>query len=227
MLQAITQIDDVLRGRPAIAPRDGIEIARDRTPQLAALLVAFGLLYGAAMGCFNWPQSVRPLQVLFSALKVPLLLLGTFAISLPSFFVFNALLGLRRDLREAMRALIATQAGLTITLASLAPFTALWYASFRDYQQAILFNAAMFAVASVAGQRLLRRYYAPLIRRNPRHRVMVRLWLFIYAFVGIQMGWLLRPFVGKPGIATTFFRQDSWGNAYEQVGKIIWYVIGG
>ena len=27
---------------------------------------------------------------------------------------------------------------------------------------------------------------------------MLRAWLGVYAFVGIQMGWVLRPFVGQP-----------------------------
>ena len=27
---------------------------------------------------------------------------------------------------------------------------------------------------------------------------MLRTWLVIYVFVGIQMGWVLRPFIGDP-----------------------------
>ena len=49
-----------------------------------------------------------------------------------------------------MRALVATQAGLTIIFASFAPFTLLWYAPSSNYRAAILFNGAMFAAASWA-----------------------------------------------------------------------------
>jgi hypothetical protein len=38
--------------------------------------------------------------------------------------------------------------------------------------------------------------------------------MVIYAFVGIQMGWVLRPFVGNPSEPASFFRADAWGNAY-------------
>ncbi len=165
------------------------------------------------------------MQVVYSAVKVPLLLLATFAISLPSFFVLNTLFGLRRDLGEAIRALVATQAGVAIVLASLAPLTALWYVSFGSYQAAILFNAAMFAVASLAAQGLLRGYYRPLIARNPKHRYLLWAWIVAYSFVGIQMGWMLRPFVGSPNTPVSFFREDTWGNAYVIVGRLVWQVI--
>lgn len=42
-----------------------------------------------------------------------------------------------------------------------------------------------------------------------------------YAFVGIQMEWVLRPFVGDPAKPTTIFREGAWGNAYEVVGQNI------
>src|SRR5262249_44574088 len=151
--------------------------------------------------------------------------LVTFLISLPSFFVFNTLLGLRNDFAQAMQALITAQAGLAIILASMAPFTALWYLSNSDYNAAILFNAALFAVASISAQVLLRRGYRPLIARNPRHRLMLKTWLIIYICVGIQMGWVLRPFVGSPFSQPQFFRDGALSNAYVAIYDLIWYVI--
>jgi len=59
-----------------------------------------------------------------------------------------------------------------------------------------------------------------------RHRILLRLWLVIYAFVGIQMGWLLRPFIGDPDIPITFFRPNAWGNAYVTVLQRIWSAFG-
>src|SRR5688572_18716257 len=112
------------------------------------------------MGTFFGPGGApRGLQSLYSAVKVPLLLLLTFCLALPSFYVVNMLAGVAGDFREVLRALLATQAGLTVVLASLAPFTVLFYASTTNYDAAILFNALMFAVASYAGQRLMKRFY--------------------------------------------------------------------
>jgi hypothetical protein len=185
---------------------------------LLAMIILFGMFYGAMMGLFyGEDEAPRALQATYSAAKVPMLLLLTFLIALPSFYVMNMLLGLAGDFAEALRALLATQAGLTVVLASLAPFTLLFYASTINYDAAILFNALMFTAASLAGQRLLKRFYAPLIARDPRHRRMVRVWIILYAFIGIQMGWVLRPFIGDPDKPTAFFREGAWGNAYIEV----------
>ena len=191
-------------------------------PGLVAAALLFGLFYGAVMGTFGGVAGARVWQVIYSAVKVPLLLLATFGLSLPSFFVVNTLLGVRADFAAALRALASTQAGLTVILASFAPLTVVWYASSTDYPAAILFNAAMFGAASVSAQVVLRRGYRPLIARNPRHRWLLRLWLLIYAFVGVQMGWLLRPFIGAPEQPVQFFRAGTWENAYVIVARMIW-----
>jgi hypothetical protein len=179
-----------------------------------------------AMGSFGGIWGERAWQMAFSAAKVPFLLLATFAVSLPSFLVLNVLFGLRDDLGQVVRALAAAQAGVGIVLASFAPVTVFWNISFNDYQIAVLYNAAIFAVASFAGQWLLRGYYRPLIARRPRHRQLMRAWLGVYAFVGIQMAWVLRPFVGDPLAAVRFFREDAWGNAYVVVWRLIAGVLG-
>jgi hypothetical protein len=218
MWQALIQVDDVLRARSSV-----IEAGRDapRLLRLGLLLAVFGMLYGAIMGSYGGWGGERLWQVAFSAVKVPLLLLATFALSLPSFFVLNTLAGLRGDFLRALRALAAAQCGLTIILASLAPLTVVWYVSFDDYSGAILFNGVMFAAATLLAQGLLRRCYRDLVARSPRHRWMLRAWVIVYAFVGIQMGWVLRPFVGAPGVEPTFFRPGAWGNAYEVVGGLL------
>jgi hypothetical protein len=215
------QVDDVLRAKPGLV-RGGNHV--NSLLLVAIIMIVFGGVYGAVMGSFS---GARFVQMLFSAMKLPILLVATFALSLPSFFVVTTLVGLRDDFAASVRAIATTQAGLTIILFSLAPFTVLWYVSFERYEAAILFNLLMFAVASISSQWLLRRFYQPLIRSNPRHRVMMWGWLLIYAFVGIQMGWVLRPFIGQPDVETTFFRAGAWGNAYSEVLQIAWRLVSG
>src|SRR3990172_12161418 len=128
--------DDILRRAPWVT--DQLD-SRRAIVRMFGCLVLFGLLYGVAMGSFralaSQPQWLR--QVVYSAVKVPLLLTATFVISLPSFYVLNSLFGLRRDFARAVRALVAAQAGLAIVFASLAPFTLTWYASSAVYHEAL------------------------------------------------------------------------------------------
>lgn len=220
----LASADDVLRQAPWITGQLG---ARRTLGRLIGFLIAFGLLYGAVMGSFRGltGQSQWFLQIVYSAVKVPLLLTITFAISLPNFFVLNSLFGLRRDFGQAIRALVAAQAGLAIILASLAPITLTWYASSANYRQALLFNGLMFAVASFTAQWLVRRYYRPLFARNRRHRWMLWCWLSVYTVVAIQMAWLLRPFIGSPSADVQFLRPEAWDNAYVIVARLVWRAL--
>jgi hypothetical protein len=225
-LTAVLRIaGDVLRGETSVSRRAEVNHSSWRTLMWA--VIGFGMFYGAVMGTYGGFGGPRMWQVVYSAVKVPFLLFTTFLLSLPSFFVINTLLGLRSDFTRVLRALLRAQAGLTIILSALAPYTAFWYVSGSLYQPAILFNGVMFAVASVSAQWMLRRSYRPLVESNSTHRWMLRAWLVIYVFVGIQMGWVLRPFIGDPVAPVQFFREGSWTNAYEVVIQMIWDVMSG
>ena len=218
--------DDVIRGK-SFTERFRRTTRLPVSGVFVMLIVCFGMFYGGMMGTYGGSDGHRLLQVVYSAVKVPFLLIATFGLSLPSFLVINTLLGLRSDFGRVVRALMSTQAGLTVILAALAPFTAFWYVSGSDYQPAILFNGVMFAIASFSAQWMLRRDYLPLIQKDPKHRWMLRIWIVIYVFVGIQMGWVLRPFIGDPHFPVQFFRENSWSNAYEVVIQLVWDVLNG
>jgi hypothetical protein len=173
------------------------------------------------MASFSGLGPGRAHHLIFVAIKMPLLILGTTAICLPSFFVVNTVAGLREDFAESFHAILATQACVTVGLASLAPVTAFFYYCIRDYSMAVLFNAGMFTVAALGAQAVMRRYYSPLIARSRRHRRMLWFWFLLYAFVGIQMGWLLRPFIGNPHAPVELFRSDAWGNAYVVIIRLV------
>jgi hypothetical protein len=185
------------------------------------LIVAAGAIYGGVMGSFELDSPERALLMVFGAAKVPLLIFVTTLICLPAYFMLNTVLGLRAEFAAATRAVIAAQAALTLALASLAPFTRFAYFSGLDHRQAILFNAAMFTLATAAGQVVLLRRYRPLIARNPRHRITLWSWVVMYAFVGIQSGWMLRPFVGTPGRPVTFLRDEPFSNAYVVIARLV------
>jgi hypothetical protein len=61
---------------------------------------------------------------------------------------------------------------------------------------------------------------------GPHVKAVFRCWIVVFALVGSQMGWVLRPFIGEPSMPVRFFRQDTWGNAYVIVLRIAWDAIG-
>lgn len=213
--------DELLRGQGRFA------VAAQRAPwlEIAALVGVCGVVHGAAIGSFG----LRAEQMLWSALKLPLLIAISTAVCLPNFCAVNAVLGLREDLAAALRGVLATQATVATALCALSPLVLLVYVSSASYHFAVLANGLAFLVAALAGQIQLRRHYAPLIARNPRHHVARIAWLVLYVFVTIQLAWLLRPFVGAPRMQPGFLRPEAWSNAYVVLTKAFlsgWWRVG-
>ena len=218
MINFFQLVDQFLRGRGTFSVD---RPAAGRVKYLLLFVLVFGTLYGAVMGTFTGMGSGRQLQLLYSGIKVPLLLLVTFLLCLPSFFVVNTLLGLWGDFGKALNAVLSAQACIAVVLVSLAPLTLFFYLSTNSYRLALFFNGLVFAAASISGLFVIRRYYRPLIERKPVHKIMLYFWLFFYIFVGIQMSWVLRPFIGSPDLPVAFFRKEAWGNAYVVVANLI------
>ena len=189
---------------------------------ICVIVALSGGAYGAIMGSFGGVG----LQVLVSALKIPLLIAVSTVMCLPSLFVVNTVAGLREDFGAVLRGIFAAQATVAVCLCALGPFLLLLYASTPDYQATKAVNGALFLIASLAGQKTLAVHYAPLIRSNRRHRTGRRVWWFLYVLVTIQMAWVLRPFIGAPGMPVQLFREEAWGNAYVQIleliGDLLW-----
>ena len=191
---------------------------------LPLLVLATGPIYGAFMGSFSVATIDRWLLIVYVAVKVPLLIFVTTAVCVPGFFVLNTVLGLRNDFGRAMRAIFAGQAAMTVALASLGPITQVAYLSGLTHRGALLFNAGMFTVATAIAQLVMFRRYRELTSdpvAGARHRVMLWMWVVLYVFVGIQMGWMLRPFVGSPGLPVAFFREEPFSNAYVVVLRLV------
>jgi hypothetical protein len=50
-----------------------------------------------------------------------------------------------------------------------------------------------------------------------RHtRSVFACWMIVFALVGAQMGWVLRPFIGSPDLPFTWFRERG-SNFFEAV----------
>jgi len=210
--------DELLRGAGRFNPASpSPEAAR----LAVGLIVIAAPLYGGAMGSYGLDSPERLLQIAYSAVKLPFLLGATTLVCLPGFFVLNTALGLRADWPAALRAILAGQAALSISLLSLAPVTRFVYFSTTSYQHAHLANFGAFTAATLAGHFAMRRAYRPLVRRRPLHRAALFAWVILYAFVGIQMGWMLRPFIGAPGVETAFFRDEPFSNAYVIVARLL------
>jgi hypothetical protein len=226
MAAFFSAVDRLLRGEGEFSaqPLPVVEQAPARTQLL--IIALFGATYGAVMGSYGGLADDGWKQALVSAIKVPFLYSVTFILCLPSFLVLNAVAGLAGDFRRVLNALLAFQAIAALVLSALAPITFLFNVSTDFYDFMVLWNGVAFAAASLTGHAVMRRIYRSLMAGNPRHRLLYRVWVFLYVFVGIEMAWVLRPFIGNPNLPVQFFRRGAWGNAYTQVIELVLRVLG-
>lgn len=226
MSSLLLTIDHFLRMEgPFAITRTETDGTRQRVVAQLQVIALCGAIYGAMMGSFGGVAGDGWKQILLSGIKVPFLFLVTFALCLPSFLVMNALSGLHHNFSRVLQAILGFQSLASIVLAALAPITLLMNFTTGFYSFILLWNAFIFGIASVSGHRMMAKLYRPLIDANPRHAIMLRVWIVMYTFVGIQMAWVLRPFVGSRGMPFQIFRSEAWGNAYVEVARLILRVL--
>jgi hypothetical protein len=156
MVNALRDLDRILRGDAT-----QIETLREASldvsvRRLAGLLIVLGGIYGLCMGSYavfrhNEPDYPYYNQLLSTTLKVPALFLLTLAVTFPSLYVFNALVGSRLSLLPVLRLLVASLGVNLAVLASLGPIVAFFGVSTTSYPFMVLLNVAVFSVAGVLG----------------------------------------------------------------------------
>lgn len=160
MLDWLKSLDRILRGETT-SP-NAIEDGNIQIPLrgLCVVGILLAMLYGACMGSFSVFREVDPtvgswsdryLQIFSTTLKVPTLFFLTLAITFPSLYVFNALVGSRLTLQSLLRLLIASLGVNLAVLASLGPIVAFFSVSTTSYHFMLLFNVVVFAVAGTLG----------------------------------------------------------------------------
>ncbi len=220
-------------GEWAVALRSG-EVAFDLPT--AALAVAPMALYGVGMGTFAVAHGLDSwkVQILASAVKVPTLALVSFALTCPVFFAANAVGGLRLPAISALRLWAATFAVFAAVLGCLAPATGL-VSLVCNYSFATLINLAFFTAAGLTAVGFVLRSVGVLkgSARGPagrRNRALLAFagWAVVFALVGAQVGWRMRPLIGWRDATFIWFRLDGmslWDGVTSEIYNIL--TVGG
>lgn len=152
-LAGLAELDRILRGeltRVSSLRRGGIDVSPGR---LSVIIVVLGMIYGICMGTFALFRMKSPhaWQMVASMVKVPLLFYLTLLVTLPSLYVFNALVGSRLTLSTVVRLLVASLGVMVAVLASLGPIVAFFSVSTTSYPFMILFNVVVCSVSGALG----------------------------------------------------------------------------
>ena len=217
-------IETILRGRHRffVEIREGMELGRKMRAMLISS-IAFFALYGAVMGSTHslW-------QALSSAVKLPLLFLATLVVCSPTLYFFNLIFGSSQSLTQNFTLILTAITVTAVLVLSFAPIVLFFLLTTSHYQFFKLLNVGVFAISGLVGVVFLSQGMGVVSTSGKEgaaaRRNVVRLWILVYAFVGSQMAWTLRPFIGAPSMEFELFRQlggNFYANIFASMGEIL------
>jgi len=229
-MKDLAVIETILRNRLFFFHeiRDGIGLREKMRAMFVSSLIFFAL-YGAVMGSTH-----SILQVLSSAVKLPLLFLLTMLVCAPTLYFFNLIFGSDQNLSQNIALGLSAVTVTSVVALSFAPIVLFFLLTTSQYQFFKLLNVMVFAIAGIVGVRFLIQGMNHVsagagTQGQKARRNLVRLWIVIYAFVGSQMAWTLRPFIGAPGIPEfELFRQlggNFYANVFASIGEVLGFFV--
>ncbi|MHC4229105.1 MAG: hypothetical protein ACYSW0_16890 [Planctomycetota bacterium] len=258
MLKWFKQLDEILRGDATRMSSLSEGEIRIPVGGLSVTVALLGVLYGLCAGSFAMIRTGGEayMQLIAGAIKLPMLFFLTLAVTFPSLYVFNALIGTRLSVVSALRLLIAALGVMLAVLASLGPIVVFFALSTKNYPFMVLLNVATSTVAGILGLKFLLSTLDRLVvvqeggkssRVGPKSdgaeaggaqnvsdttpvsedkpaeptaaldvagefttvkaKSVFRVWTAVFALVGAQMSWVLRPFIGSPTLPFEWFRE--------------------
>jgi len=216
---ALCRLDDALLGRVRRGERVGALLAS------CGLTIALGAsAYGVALGVWR-----GPLQALFSAVKLPLLLLAVAALTVGLGAMLAALFRARLSLGQTGVCVLLSLAVTSAVLGAAAPISLFFSANAPPPDPTIvglpiadprvqpslsvargltLLHVAVVALAGMAGVIRLRGLLARLgLAPHVARRTLVS-WMAAQLLCGTQLSWLMRPFFGRPHLPETISCDD-------------------
>lgn len=179
------------------------------------IICLFGFIYGVVMGSYH-----SYLQAIVAGMKVMVLFITTLLICFPSFFIIQQVLGSKMNFRQMILIVLSGFVLASSITLSFAPIIVFFLITGSNYHFLQLLHVAVFIFAGIFGMKLIidaLKYACEKKNIYPQIGVTVfKVWIVILAFVGIQLAWNLRPFLGDKNEDFRLFRKYE-GNFYTAV----------
>ena len=217
-------LDDLLRRREEFFEQifSGVNL-RARIRQFLGVITVLSGLYGITMGASSFAISVDRgfLQMISSGVKAPLLYLATLLVCYPVLFIILVLMGSRLSFLQTLALMLLALTFNSILLAAFAPIVVFFSITGSSYAFIKLLHVMVMTFSGFWGMSALWQGLREMCEKSnlyPKRAVhILRVWILVFGFVGTQMAWSLRPFVGSPDRGFELVRAERDGNFYSAV----------
>ena len=197
---------------------DSKNIAQKICNQLI-LMNILALVYGVIMGCYNGFY-----QALSSGLKMPVLFSLLILICFPAFYMIQSVLGSKLSLAQMISIILSGFIYTTAIMVSFGSIVLFFLITGGNYAFIKLLHVAIIALAGLFGMKHIidaLKYSCEKKNVYPKTGIVVfRFWIIIMFFVGCQLSWSLRPFVGAKDQPFQVLRKQQ-GNFYQAFGRSV------
>lgn len=228
----VRQFPTLLGGNPAALKAWAANWRMSRVVVCTVIIFAGAGLYGAAMGYWR-----SPVQAGYNIIKFPLVVIATTLGTSLINGMLAPLLGLNLPFRQSFMLVLMSFTIAAAILGSFAPilFFVIWNTPSLARQTEIpwaiynfvqLTQVVIIAFAGVAANVRLFRVLQAMSGSERVARKVLFAWLTGNLFLGSQLCWLLRPFIGSPGLPVEFLRDNAFqGNFYETVLRAMSHLL--
>ena len=215
----------LLRSRPAFWDRVRSQEETGRLVlSILPFLIASTAAYGAVLAGWRSPK-----LSLYVAVKLPILLMGTTSLVMMLNWLLATILRSGMTFKQVMAVTYGAMGVACWILLSLIPVTLFFTfcVASREgsntqlrltHNYILLTHIVLIAFAGVAGNAALRHGIREIVAPECATETLYWSWILAFGFVGCQLSWILRPFVGSPFYDVAFMRPDCLErNFYEFV----------
>ena len=218
-----SDVEVLLRGEQGKAADWTLAMTPGRMTGFLVTAVVGSALFGAAMGWWRAPE-----QAIYTAVKFPAVVLLTMVGNAMLNAMLAPLLGVNIRGRQTFMAVMMSFVMAAVILGALSPVLAFLIWNTPPLEMAdqagsshafiLLSIVAMVAFAGVAANLRLYQLLVALSGSALAARKVLFAWLAGNLFLGSQISWILRPFIGTPGLPVQFLRDDPMhGSFFEAV----------
>ena len=156
-------------------------------------IIIFSAVYGATMGVYP-----GGLQILYDAVKIPMLLLISLYVTTPSFYVLSSLFGGKQSFSQMVILLLSSLTVMSTVLLALVPINLFFIlttanSTYSTYAFLVILNVIIFTLAGLFALVYLLRGFLTMYP-GISWTAAFFVGSIIFMFVGTQLAWVLRPY---------------------------------
>jgi hypothetical protein len=213
--RSLGTIDLLLRDREVMLAkiRAGTNLATILKTMVATIAVTMAIV-GAALGSYR-----GGIQIAYAALKLPLVLLGTAALSAPALTAISRAVGRRSRLAQDLTLVMSALAFASLLLVAGTPLVLLGRAINLSYHDMILMTVGMFGVAGLAALWMIIHAVSIESMRDGSKgwRTAVFGLCVVFTVIGGQLSWALRPYLLRPRAQEVVFVREKEGSLFDAI----------